>query len=187
MRRRWIEILLLVTAIFILTACGNEENKAENKFAKGEREDQVRRVLSFSGKYQKLAQSVRELDEGSPIIVVGTKESEKQTIKRETKGSNVPTDFYTMGNVKIKKVDKDTTKKVVTGQTIQVLEDSVTNVEMDGESVDITIDGYKKMEQGKDYILFLRKSTSGDNYVLTNAILSKYPKRNVTTRSRFFE
>ncbi len=35
------------------------------------------------------------------------------------------------------------------------------------------------MQKCEEYSLFLRKSTSGDNYVLINALLSKYPVEKV--------
>lgn len=68
-----------------------------------------------------------------------------------------------------------------------MLEDSVENVEVDGEKYDLTIDGYKNMQAGEEYTLFLRKSTSGDNYVLTNALLSKYPVAEVEQDELFLE
>lgn len=41
------------------------------------------------------------------------------------------------------------------------------------------------MDIGKSYYLYLRNSTSGDNYVLTNAFLSKYPT-NEEPKSKLF-
>ncbi|EED2437543.1 hypothetical protein G7504_001671, partial [Listeria monocytogenes] len=66
-------------------------------------------------------------------------------------------------------------------------EDSVENVSVDGEEYDLTIDGYKNMKEGEEYTLFIRKSTSGDNYVFTNAVLSKYPVEKVSDRDLFLE
>lgn len=63
----------------------------------------------------------------------------------------------------------------------------VENVSVDGEEYDLTIDGYKNMKEGEEYTLFIRKSRSGDNYVLTNAVLSKYPVEKVSDRDLFLE
>ncbi|MHC5252871.1 hypothetical protein ACYRFS_11095 [Listeria kieliensis] len=174
-------MMFLVVSISLLSACeGGQKSSLESK-------DDSRKIISYSVKYTELAETVQNLDQSSPIIITGTKGAEKQIVERETKDSDTPTNFYTVGTVKIKKIDKDETKKVSVGQTIKVLEDSVANVAVNGEKVDLTVDGYKKMEKGKDYILFIRKSVSGDNYVLTNAILSKYPKQHVATRSLFLK
>lgn len=41
------------------------------------------------------------------------------------------------------------------------------------------------MNIGNSYYLYLRNSTSGDNYVLTNAFLSKYPVNKEPTNELF--
>ncbi|EFS03948.1 phage-related protein, putative, partial [Listeria seeligeri FSL S4-171] len=116
-----------------------------------------------------------------------TKKSEKTSITRESKDSEIPTDFYTMSEVTIKNIQKDESGILKENKKINVLEDSVENVEVDGEKYDLTIDGYKNMQEGEEYTLFLRKSTSGDNYVLTNALLSKYPVEEVEEDKLFLE
>ncbi|WP_439442997.1 hypothetical protein ACSMFR_10860 [Listeria aquatica] len=180
MKKVCITIFLMVI-ISLLSACDDgQKHSLDSK-------DDPRKIIYYSAKYTELAETVQNLDKSSPIVIVGTKGVEKQIVERETKDSDTPTNFYTLGNIKVKKIDKDKTKKISAGQTIRVLEDSVTNVAVNGEKVDLTVDGYKKMEKGKDYILFIRKSTSGDNYVLTNAILSKYPKQHVEVRSLFLK
>ncbi|WP_416349003.1 hypothetical protein [Listeria seeligeri] len=80
-----------------------------------------------------------------------------------------------MGEVTINNIQKDESGILKENKKINALEDSVENVEVDGEKYDLTIDGYINMQESEEYTLFLRKSTSGDNYVLTNALLSKYP------------
>ncbi|MDT0001495.1 hypothetical protein QJV15_11490 [Listeria cossartiae subsp. cayugensis] len=84
-------------------------------------------------------------------------------------------------------IEKDETGILKENNLIKVLEDSVENVSVDGEEYDLTIDGYKNMKEGEEYTIFIRKSTSGDNYVLTNAVLSKYPVEKVSDRDLFHE
>lgn len=85
------------------------------------------------------------------------KKSEKTTVTKETKENVFPTDFYTMSDVQINSIEKDTTGKLSENMTIKVLEYSVENVLVEGEEYDLTIDGYKNMEKGEEYTLFLEK------------------------------
>ncbi|EIQ2549936.1 hypothetical protein LUY36_002746, partial [Listeria innocua] len=144
-------------------------------------------IVSYNGKYLDLAENIEELEESSPIIVTVTKRSEKKSITKESKNSNVPTEFYTMSEVVINNIEKDETKTLKENKTIKVLEDSVENVKIDGQEYDLTIDGYKNMKEDEEYTLFIRKSTSGDNYVLTNAMLSKYPVAELSESELFLE
>lgn len=97
------------------------------------------------------------LEKDAPIIIKATKKSEKTTVTKETKENVFPTDFYTMSDVQINSIEKDTTGKLSENMTIKVLEYSVENVLVEGEEYDLTIDGYKNMEKGEEYTLFLEK------------------------------
>ncbi|AIS66681.1 hypothetical protein JL52_03850 [Listeria ivanovii subsp. ivanovii] len=181
-------VLCLCVGI-ILTACSNDKNTKEKSLEKNEIEQVKPKsgVVSYHGKYLQLADNIKELDDSSPVIVTVTKGSEKTSITRESKDSDIPTDFYTMSEVTINNIQKDESGVLKENNKIKVLEDSVENVEVDGEKFDLTIDGYKNMQEGEEYTLFLRKSTSGDNYVLTNALLSKYPVEKVEQDELFLE
>ncbi|EUJ52171.1 hypothetical protein [Listeria rocourtiae] len=144
-----------------------------------------RTVISAHGKYSSLASDLDELEETSPIVVEVIKYDEEQTVKKESDKNTLPTEFYTMSGVTIKDIQKDSTNTLKKGDKIEVLEDVATNVPIEGKKRTLTIDNYKKMEVGKSYYLYLRDSTSGDNYVLTNAFLSKYPT-NEEPKSKLF-
>lgn len=182
-------IVLCLCVGIILTACSNDKSTQEKPLETNEIEQVKPKsgVVSYHGKYLQLADNIEELDDSSPVIVTVTKESEKTSITRESKDSEIPTDFYTMSEVTIKNIQKDESGILKENKKINVLEDSVENVEVDGEKYDLTIDGYKNMQEGEEYTLFLRKSTSGDNYVLTNALLSKYPVEEVEEDKLFLE
>ncbi|WP_048627033.1 hypothetical protein [Listeria ivanovii] len=182
-------IVLCLCVGIILTACSNDKNTKEKSLEKNEIEQVKPKsgVVSYHGKYLQLADNIKELDDSSPVIVTVTKGSEKTAITRESKDSDIPTDFYTMSEVTINNIQKDESGVLKENNKIKVLEDSVENVEVDGEKFDLTIDGYKNMQEGEEYTLFLRKSTSGDNYVLTNALLSKYPVEKVEQDELFLE
>lgn len=182
-------VILSLFSIVALTACSNDENTQEKSLEKNEIEQVKPKsgVVSYHGKYLQLADNIKELDDSSPVIVTVTKGSEKTSITRESKDSDIPTDFYTMSEVTINNIQKDESGVLKENNKIKVLEDSVENVEVDGEKFDLTIDGYKNMQEGEEYTLFLRKSTSGDNYVLTNALLSKYPVEEVEEDKLFLE
>ncbi|MBF2601124.1 hypothetical protein IA929_14050 [Listeria seeligeri] len=169
--------------------CTNDKNINEKQIVGKEIEkvEQKSSIVSYNGKYLDLAENIEELEESSPIIVTVTKRSEKKSITKESKNSNVPTEFYTMSEVVINNIEKDETKTLEENKTIKVLEDSVENVKIDGQEYDLTIDGYKNMKEDEEYTLFIRKSTSGDNYVLTNAMLSKYPVAELSESELFLE
>ncbi|MBC2140646.1 hypothetical protein [Listeria innocua] len=184
-------IIVIIGLVIIvgLMGCTNDKNINEKQIVGKEIEkvEQKSSIVSYNGKYLDLAENIEELEESSPIIVNVTKRSEKKSITKESKNSNVPTEFYTMSEVVINNIEKDETKTLEENKTIKVLEDSVENVKIDGQEYDLTIDGYKNMKEDEEYTLFIRKSTSGDNYVLTNAMLSKYPVAELSESELFLE
>ncbi|MDP8581162.1 hypothetical protein RAN38_00305 [Listeria innocua] len=184
-------IIVIIGLLIIvgLMGCTNDKNINEKQIVGKEIEkvEQKSGIVSYNGKYLDLAENIEELEESSPIIVTVTKRSEKKSITKESKNSNVPTEFYTMSEVVINNIEKDETKTLKENKTIKVLEDSVENVKIDGQEYDLTIDGYKNMKEDEEYTLFIRKSTSGDNYVLTNAMLSKYPVAELSESELFLE
>ncbi|MBF2667914.1 hypothetical protein IBB60_13725 [Listeria innocua] len=184
-------IIVIIGLLIIagLMGCTNDKNINEKQIVGKEIEkvEQKSSIVSYNGKYLDLAENIEELEESSPIIVTVTKRSEKKSITKESKNSNVPTEFYTMSEVVINNIEKDETKTLKENKTIKVLEDSVENVKIDGQEYDLTIDGYKNMKEDEEYTLFIRKSTSGDNYVLTNAMLSKYPVAELSESELFLE
>ncbi|MBF2399800.1 hypothetical protein IA932_12210 [Listeria marthii] len=168
-----IVVVVVLVSIGVLMGCSNGENAEGKPIERKEIEkvEMKNRVVSYRGKYLELAGNMEELEESSPIIVTVTKGSEDKSITKESKDSDIPTEFYTMSEVKVNSIEKDETGILKENNLIKVLEDSVENVSVDGE----------------EYTLFIRKSTSGDNYVLTNAVLSKYPVEKVSDRELFLE
>ncbi|MBC1910915.1 hypothetical protein HCA53_14235 [Listeria innocua] len=187
--KKSIIVIIGLVSIVGLMGCTNDKNINEKQIVGKEIEkvEQKSSIVSYNGKYLDLAENIEELEESSPIIVNVTKRSEKKSITKESKNSNVPTEFYTMSEVVINNIEKDETKTLKENKTIKVLEDSVENVKIDGQEYDLTIDGYKNMKEDEEYTLFIRKSTSGDNYVLTNAMLSKYPVAELSESELFLE
>ncbi|ECR3486759.1 TPA: hypothetical protein P0372_000449 [Listeria innocua] len=187
--KKSIIVIIGLVSIVGLMGCTNDKNTNEKQIVGKEIEkvEQKSSIVSYNGKYLDLAENIEELEESSPIIVTVTKRSEKKSITKESKNSNVPTEFYTMSEVVINNIEKDETKTLEENKTIKVLEDSVENVKIDGQEYDLTIDGYKNMKEDEEYTLFIRKSTSGDNYVLTNAMLSKYPVAELSESELFLE
>ncbi|EKY4027697.1 hypothetical protein QJ221_002847 [Listeria innocua] len=187
--KKSIIVIIGLVSIVGLMGCTNDKNINEKQIVGKEIEkvEQKSSIVSYNGKYLDLAENIEGLEESSPIIVTVTKRSEKKSITKESKNSNVPTEFYTMSEVVINNIEKDETKTLKENKTIKVLEDSVENVKIDGQEYDLTIDGYKNMKEDEEYTLFIRKSTSGDNYVLTNAMLSKYPVAELSESELFLE
>ncbi|EPN9397755.1 hypothetical protein ACT46F_001079 [Listeria monocytogenes] len=183
-----------IVCLSILTACSSSESvkgtTSEEQTASQSGAEMIKAnngVVSYHGKYLKLAENMDNLEKDTPIIIKATKKSEKTTVTKETKENVFPTDFYTMSDVQINSIEKDTTGKLSENMTIKVLEYSVENVLVEGEEYDLTIDGYKNMEEGEEYTLFLEKNPDGDNYILSNAVISKFPVEELSEEELFLD
>ncbi|EAF5537366.1 hypothetical protein A0Q81_02235 [Listeria monocytogenes] len=183
-----------IVYLSILTACSSSESvkgtTSEEQTTSQSGAEMIKAnngVVSYHGKYLKLAENMDNLEKDAPIIIKATKKSEKTTVTKETKENVFPTDFYTMSDVQINSIEKDTTGKLSENMTIKVLEYSVENVLVEGEEYDLTIDGYKNMEKGEEYTLFLEKNPDGDNYILSNAVISKFPVEELSEEELFLD
>ncbi|MFU9932887.1 hypothetical protein [Listeria monocytogenes] len=183
-----------IVCLSILTACSSSESvkgtTSEEQTTSQSGAEMIKAnkgVVSYHGKYLKLAENMDNLEKDAPIIIKATKKSEKTTVTKETKENVFPTDFYTMSDVQINSIEKDTTGKLSENMTIKVLEYSVENVLVEGEEYDLTIDGYKNMEKGEEYTLFLEKNPDGDNYILSNAVISKFPVEELSEEELFLD
>ncbi|ENO3697269.1 hypothetical protein ACBE92_000441 [Listeria monocytogenes] len=183
-----------IVCLSILTACSSSESvkgtTSEEQTTSQSGAEMIKAnngVVSYHGKYLKLAENMDNLEKDAPIIIKATKKSEKTTVTKETKENVFPTDFYTMSDVQINSIEKDTTGKLSGNMTIKVLEYSVENVLVEGEEYDLTIDGYKNMEKGEEYTLFLEKNPDGDNYILSNAVISKFPVEELSEEELFLD
>ncbi|EAW7077216.1 hypothetical protein FG188_02235 [Listeria monocytogenes] len=183
-----------IVCLSILTACSSSESEkgttSEEQTTSQSGAEMIKAnngVVSYHGKYLKLAENMDNLEKDAPIIIKATKKSEKTTVTKETKENVFPTDFYTMSDVQINSIEKDTTGKLSENMTIKVLEYSVENVLVEGEEYDLTIDGYKNMEKGEEYTLFLEKNPDGDNYILSNAVISKFPVEELSEEELFLD
>ncbi|CUL79411.1 hypothetical protein JKT64_02210 [Listeria monocytogenes] len=183
-----------IVCLSILTACSSSESvkgtTSEEQTTSQSGAEMIKAnngVVSYHGKYLKLAENMDNLEKDAPIIIKATKKSEKTTVTKETKENVFPTDFYTMSDVQINSIEKDTTGKLSENMTIKVLEYSVENVLVEGEEYDLTIDGYKNMEEGEEYTLFLEKNPDGDNYILSNAVISKFPVEELSEEELFLD
>ncbi|MBC2323990.1 hypothetical protein [Listeria booriae] len=150
--KKWLAIGIALS--FILNGCSTEkpESSKSNHLE----------ALPASQKYDTLATSQASLEKDSPIIVTVIKQKQENE---------------TLSAVSIKKIHKDTTQKLNINDQIAVLESDGTDVQLNGKP--IPQDYYKKMEVENSYRLYIRPSTSGNNYVLTNDFLSKYPTAKV--------
>ncbi|ECC0312183.1 hypothetical protein ABE802_000435 [Listeria monocytogenes] len=183
-----------IVCLSILTACSSSESvkgtTSEEQTTSQSGAEMIKAnngVVSYHGKYLKLAENMDNFEKDAPIIIKATKKSEKTTVTKETKENVFPTDFYTMSDVQINSIEKDTTGKLSENMTIKVLEYSVENVLVEGEEYDLTIDGYKNMEKGEEYTLFLEKNPDGDNYILSNAVISKFPVEELSEEELFLD
>ncbi|MBC2151524.1 hypothetical protein IBB66_09675 [Listeria innocua] len=192
--KKKITMIICLVSLSILTACSNSESvkekSAEEQTTTQNGAETVKAnngVVSYHGKYLELAEDVDTLERDAPIIIKATKKSEKATVKKETKENVFPTEFYTMSDVQINSIEKDTTGKLKENMSIKVLEYSVEDVLVEGEECDLTLDGYKNMEKGEEYTLFLDKNPDSDNYVQSNVVISKFPVKELPKEELFLD
>ncbi|MBC1474970.1 hypothetical protein HB852_10105 [Listeria grandensis] len=178
-------IRIAIASLLLVSGCSTNEVTANNKMTQKVVPLDERTIISSLGKYTSLASNLAELENTSPVIVEVTKNNEKQTVIKESEQNSMPTEFYTMSSVTIKDIQKDASSSLKVGDKIEVMENVATDVLIAGEKRTLTFDYYKKMNIGNSYYLYLRNSTSGDNYVLTNAFLSKYPVNKEPTNELF--
>ncbi|EAH4442333.1 hypothetical protein [Listeria innocua] len=192
--KKKITMIIGLVSLSILAACSNsqsvKEKPSEEKATTQSVSETVKAnngVVSYHGKYLELAEDVDTLERDAPIIIKATKKSEKATVKKETKENVFPTEFYTMSDVQINSIEKDTTGKLKENMSIKVLEYSVEDVLVEGEECDLTLDGYKNMEKGEEYTLFLDKNPDSDNYVQSNVVISKFPVKELPKEELFLD
>ncbi|EUJ22560.1 hypothetical protein PGRAN_13071 [Listeria grandensis FSL F6-0971] len=178
-------IRIAIASLLLVSGCSTNEVTANNKMTQNVVPLDERTIISSLGKYTSLASNLAELENTSPVIVEVTKNNEKQTVTKESEQNSMPTEFYTMSSVTIKDIQKDASSSLKVGDKIEVMENVATDVLIAGKKRTLTFDYYKKMNIGNSYYLYLRNSTSGDNYVLTNAFLSKYPVNKEPTNELF--
>jgi hypothetical protein len=108
-------------------------------------------VVSADGKTDGFA-SLSELEQGSPIIVRGTKTGKLKTNLYKSKVRNNIIGGYTETEFTISEVFKnqENNKKIAVNKKIIVGERAVAD-----EGKIYTVNGYKEMEKGKEYLLFL--------------------------------
>lgn len=114
--------------------------------------------------------SLEELENASPIIVLGKKINERDSsfIYDEY---NYPIMMYTLSNFQISQIYKDDTNSLSTGENIPIIE----NEAIDNDGTVYHIANYTKMENNNEYILFLHYSDSDNWYVPTGVNFGKVP------------
>ncbi|AST07779.1 hypothetical protein AF2641_13270 [Anoxybacillus flavithermus] len=153
-------VLLFFTILF-LVSCNNttsERNNAHTKYVHSE--------SKIIDQYDDL----EEMENDSEVILIGMKKSGESHFDQD---GDMVTGFYTISNVEIKKVFKNEKGyKLGKGNVIKVMEngafDKETNT-MYGSA------GYQLMKNDKSYLLFLRKSTTHDEYTIKGVYYGKVP------------
>lgn len=152
-------IIFGLLSVTLLAACSNNKEVKENKT------QEVLVTSSPQPKYAYLAEDLKQLNEMSSLIIIATKISEKES----------STDLSTMSKLEINKVVKDEIG-LNKAETIQLSEDNVSDSKIDRNNGS----DYKRMENGKEYILFLNKDKSEGEYFFANGPLSKFPLKKVS-------
>ena len=129
------------------------------------------KIVSLDSNYIAYS-NVDKLDNASEMIIIGeaTKpfEDREHVIKQFDDG-NIQ-DFYTLTDFKIHKIiKKSADAQVVEGDTLPIIEPISYTNGLEGKTI-ITSDGYKQIESGNKYIVFLGKNTEGQYGVINNEL-----------------
>lgn len=154
------DVLLFFTILF-LSACNHTTSELSNAHTK-----YVHSESKIIDQYDYL----EEMENDSEVILIGTKKSGESHFDKD---GDMVTGFYTISDVEIKKVFKNEKGyKLDRGNVIKVMEngafDKETNT-MYGSA------GYQLMKNDKSYLLFLRKSTTHDEYTIKGVYYGKVP------------
>lgn len=117
-------------------------------------------------------ESLDEIENAVSVIAKVKKVSENQPmIRKNSQGGILFTG--TIGNVEVIEIYKDTSGKAIkVFDSLPILENETYS---EAENINYHIAGYKKMEQNKEYMLFLNYSEDDGWYVPCSAIWGKYP------------
>lgn len=164
--RKKIRVFLILFVVLIIGGC-LPENKANTSMADDHTNSQATGKTRHEMIYVKGEgfESLEEMEEASECIVRVKKESEDEPVVSSDHG----TTGYTMSHVRIQEVFYNTLgDKIQNDQIIDIWEG-----EFPDGNVIAHIAGYEKMEIGKEYILFLRRSTSHDCFLSLGVIYGK--------------
>lgn len=110
--------------------------------------------------------NLQEMEDYSDVIVKGIRTGKEEPIITKVKG--VFASGYTFSEFQISEIQKDNTQNLEIGSIITILENEVYDEE---ENVVYHIDGYNMMEEGKEYLLFLKKNTiNGPEYYVSAGV-----------------
>ncbi len=143
-------ILLLLLLTVLLVSCGNKTAEHYGVDAK---------TVAF--------ESLEEMEDFSGVIIRVVREEEQQPVITTNKGAMVS--GYTLSQVKVTEIYKDETDTVGIGNTITILENEVFDSE---DNIYYHIAGYNMMEEGKEYLLFLKANTfqNGEVYYVAAGV-----------------
>lgn len=143
-----ISILVIASAMLCLAACGKEPEHYAIEA----------KTVSFD--------SFEEMEESSDVIVKGIRQSGEEAVLTTVNGDMAS--GYTLSEFEITDVFKDTSGTLESGNIITILENEVYN---EAENEVYHIDGYNMMVEGKEYLLFLKKSTlDGSEYYVSRGV-----------------
>lgn len=138
--RKIIGICMLCVLCLCLCSCKGSDTTGKTKH------------VSADGKVDEY-KSVQELENDAEAILKVIRLGEEDPVVKKNADGDIYS-AYTFSNVKIEKVYKDVDEKLVSGDTITILE----NEALDEETNTVFhVNGYNMMKKGKEYILFLKK------------------------------
>lgn len=140
-------VVLMIALLLSLCACNKEEHSGIDA-----------KTISF--------EDLQEMEDFSDIIVKGIRTEQEEPVIIKENGIFIS--GYTFSEFQISEIYKDNTEALKTDSIIIILENEIYDEE---ENIVYHIAGYNMMEEGKEYLLFLKKAAvNGSDYYVAAGV-----------------
>lgn len=144
---------ILIVGVITLFSINLE--KEENVLADAPKK---KNVVVFEGKTDGF-DSLEDLEGGSDIIIKGIKTGEVETVVTKSEIDDEVNGGFTVSDFKISEVFKtDSNSKIEVENNVSILENAFYDQETEAT---YTVNGYEKMIEGEEYLLFLSSEVEG--------------------------
>ena len=168
------KIMIVMLGIIILSVCSCTKKEENSSTEETEKQD----VYQISEKDPRLIcseaktdgyQTLGQLEEASPIILLEQKKKEIKSEFGNMENAKIP--VGTLSSVKVLNVIKNESKETIEqNELISVLESEVYDHD---DNTLYRINDYSMMQEGGQYFLYVRKSTTDNEYLILGITLGK--------------
>lgn len=178
MKNKWPNIvfssilLIFLGSIIIYSNRPNTETTSEKVGTVNNTKKSVNKDQIVYAKAEDDGSTFEKLEENAEIIVKATKVSEENIIMDDVEGR--VDDGYTLATVKINEVFNNATDLNIP-ETIGIYENEYYDSD---RKITYHTEGYQKMQENEEYLLYLRKSMTDSFYIILGVNTGKIPLSN---------